>query len=102
MGQSFKETAHLHTDLEKYGDNYDRIFGKRKTKWFGEKNEVRVTDNDVLYIIKDNYVRGDNEVIEVMIYDSIQAYFESKVTVSVCEISWIAEHTKKLPFKYIG
>lgn len=30
MGQSFKETAHLKTDLKKYGDNYDKIFGKKK------------------------------------------------------------------------
>ncbi len=29
MAQRFKETAHLKTDLKKYGDNYDRIFGKK-------------------------------------------------------------------------
>jgi hypothetical protein len=30
MAQSFKETAHLKTDLNKYGENYDRIFGKKE------------------------------------------------------------------------
>lgn len=29
MAQKFKETAHLHTDMNKYGENYDRIFGKK-------------------------------------------------------------------------
>jgi hypothetical protein len=29
MAQKFKETAHLHIDLEKYGEGYDRIFGKK-------------------------------------------------------------------------
>lgn len=29
MAQRFKETAHLKTDLKKYGDNYDRIFGRK-------------------------------------------------------------------------
>lgn len=28
MARSFKEVAHLRTDLEKYSENYDRIFGK--------------------------------------------------------------------------
>lgn len=28
MAREFKETAHLKTDLEKYGDNYERIFRK--------------------------------------------------------------------------
>lgn len=30
MAQSFKETAHLKTDLKKYNENYDKIFGKKK------------------------------------------------------------------------
>jgi len=30
MGNGFKETAHLKTDLEKYGENYDHIFKKDK------------------------------------------------------------------------
>lgn len=29
MAQKFKEVAHLRTNLEKYGENYDRIFGKK-------------------------------------------------------------------------
>ena len=29
MARSFKETAHLNTDKKKYGDNYDKIFGKK-------------------------------------------------------------------------
>jgi len=28
MAREFKETAHLHTDLDKYGENYDHIFRK--------------------------------------------------------------------------
>lgn len=28
MAQSFPETAHLKTDMNKYGENYDRIFKK--------------------------------------------------------------------------
>lgn len=30
MARSFKEVAHLRTDLEKYGDGYDRIFKKQQ------------------------------------------------------------------------
>lgn len=30
MAQNFKETAHLKTDLNKYGENYDRIFKKKE------------------------------------------------------------------------
>lgn len=30
MARNFKETAHLKTDLKKYGENYERIFGKKK------------------------------------------------------------------------
>lgn len=32
MAQKFKETAHLHTDMEKYGESYDRIFGKKNSQ----------------------------------------------------------------------
>lgn len=32
MAQKFKETAHLHTDMTKYGEGYDRIFGKKDNK----------------------------------------------------------------------
>lgn len=32
MAQSFKETAHLKTDLNKYAENYDRIFGKKEDR----------------------------------------------------------------------
>jgi hypothetical protein len=35
MARDFKETAHLNTDLQKYGDNYDRIFKKKSPE--GEK-----------------------------------------------------------------
>jgi hypothetical protein len=30
MGQNFKEVAHLRTDLDKYGEGHDRIFGKKE------------------------------------------------------------------------
>lgn len=29
MAQSFKETAHLHVNKQKYDEGYDRIFGKK-------------------------------------------------------------------------
>lgn len=32
MAHSFKETAHLKTDMKKYVDNYDRIFRKKKAE----------------------------------------------------------------------
>jgi hypothetical protein len=32
MAQKFKETAHLHTDMTKYGEGYDRIFGKKNSE----------------------------------------------------------------------
>ena len=32
MAQKFKEVAHLRTNLEKYGENYDRIFGKKDSE----------------------------------------------------------------------
>lgn len=30
MAREFKEVAHLKTDANKYGENYDRIFGKKE------------------------------------------------------------------------
>lgn len=30
MAQTFKETAHLKINLEKYGENYEHIFGNKK------------------------------------------------------------------------
>ena len=39
MAQKFKEVAHLRTDLDKYGENYDRIF-KNKT------SEQTITNTD--------------------------------------------------------
>jgi t-SNARE complex subunit (syntaxin) len=30
MAQKFKEVAHLRTDLDKYGEGYDRIFGNKE------------------------------------------------------------------------
>jgi hypothetical protein len=49
MAQTFKETAHLNTDLDKYGENYERIFGKKQNKESAdassEKNErFRIKD----------------------------------------------------------
>lgn len=32
MAQTFKETAHLKTNLEKYAENYEHIFGKKEEK----------------------------------------------------------------------
>lgn len=40
MAQTFKETAHLKTDLDKYGENYDRIFGKKESVKIEEKEIV--------------------------------------------------------------
>lgn len=31
MAQSFKETAHLRTDPEKFSEGWNRIFGKKET-----------------------------------------------------------------------
>lgn len=31
MGQFVKENAHLNIDLKAYGENYDRIFGKKES-----------------------------------------------------------------------
>lgn len=41
MAQTFKETAHLNTDLEKYGENYDRIFNKNKETPRDENAEIK-------------------------------------------------------------
>ena len=49
MGDSFKETAHLNTDMEKYSSNYDKIFGKKKKK--EEKETKEETEED----------KGENE-----------------------------------------
>lgn len=36
MGQNFRETAHLKTDLKKFGDNYDQI------DWTGTSKSLHV------------------------------------------------------------
>jgi hypothetical protein len=38
MAQKFKEVAHLRTDLDKYGEGYDRIFKKREQASNGAAN----------------------------------------------------------------
>lgn len=40
MGRTFKETAHLKTNLEKYGENYEHIFGNKKEKKEEEEKEL--------------------------------------------------------------
>jgi hypothetical protein len=45
MGRKFKETAHLHTNMEKYGEGYDRIFGK-KDSTENEPNSIRKSLED--------------------------------------------------------
>jgi hypothetical protein len=32
MARSFKEVAHLRTDIDKYSENYDRIFGGKNVQ----------------------------------------------------------------------
>lgn len=50
------ETAHLKTDLDKFGDNFDRIF-KKKKETFGEIEDVYYSyDSNALYIIKNNEI----------------------------------------------
>ena len=38
MAQTFKETAHLKTNLEKYAENYEHIFGKKEDNKEEEKD----------------------------------------------------------------
>lgn len=47
MAQTFKETAHLNIDREKYEENYDRIFGNKSEKPQEEK-PTRLLENDML------------------------------------------------------
>jgi len=44
MAREFKETAHLKTNLKKYGDNYDAIFGKKKKKKEDDKKDDKKVD----------------------------------------------------------
>ncbi len=41
MAQTFKETAHLHTDLDKYGEGYDRIFKKSQEPQKDENQKIK-------------------------------------------------------------
>lgn len=47
MAQKFKEVAHLRTDMEKYSEGYDRIFGKKNVD--EPKKEEVVIDQDAEY-----------------------------------------------------
>lgn len=51
MAREFKETAFLKTDLNKYGDNYDHIFGAKnqpqpKTPSEEQMPDETLTDED--------------------------------------------------------
>lgn len=43
MARYFKETAHLNTDIEKYENNFDKIFGVKK---YCEKCEKKTKHKD--------------------------------------------------------
>lgn len=48
MARNFKEVAHLRTDLQKYGEEYDRIFSK-------EKQEKKVEEINIKEIARKAY-----------------------------------------------
>lgn len=48
MAQKFKEVAHLRTDLDKYSEGYDRIFGKKNVEE-PKKEEVPAPNEDAEY-----------------------------------------------------
>lgn len=46
MAQTFKETAHLHTNVEKYNEGYERIFGKKDA----QKESEQPVQNEELQV----------------------------------------------------
>ena len=49
MAQEFKEVAAQRTDMKKYKDNYDKIFGKKENKVKGVELEVIYHNNAKYY-----------------------------------------------------
>ena len=45
MSQFFKETAHLKTDRDKYGENYDRIFALQD--WIQVSETIIISREDI-------------------------------------------------------
>lgn len=56
MAQTFKETAHLKTDLDKYGENYDRIFGKKETVKPEEPKKIKEEDLDIKVLAREYWL----------------------------------------------
>lgn len=46
MAQKFKEVAHLRTDLEKYGEGYDRIFKKNTGEQTGTNTNTESSHDE--------------------------------------------------------
>lgn len=60
MGQNFRETAHLKTDLKKFGDNYDQI------DWTGT--------NKSLHVEAPHTKQNERQVQRLLISESIKRF----------------------------
>jgi hypothetical protein len=54
MAREFKETAHTKTDMQKYGDNYDRIFKKNPDITINEFLNTVSDDKDSIQSLVEN------------------------------------------------
>ena len=67
MSQFFKETAHTKTDLSKYAENYERIFGEKKEeKMSDDNNKNGLLFKEIRELISSN---GYDDVFEDVMDD---------------------------------
>lgn len=80
MGQNFKEVAHLRTDMKKYGEEHDRIFGKKKK--VEESNQM---NDDILYEHQLQPASKPEDISSVEIKDKARQSWQSLDMSTGCE-----------------
>jgi hypothetical protein len=101
MAQSFKEKAHLNTDLDKYSEGYEKVFGKKKKlTTIGKIGELYLSVDGYFFVVVNNTIKdGHIEVMEADFMEHFKGNMESVAT--RMEVSKFKTSTK-LPFTYLG
>lgn len=81
MAQTFKETAHLRVDQEKFNEGYERIYGKKDSNKDTEKDEKTRIKELAISTYKDLDCGQDTEGFpesSSYIYGFVQGYKAAK------------------------
>jgi DNA repair ATPase RecN len=88
MAQKFKEVAHLRTDLDKYGEGYDRIFGNKEKTTLQKIEEENPKEGELKKLQAENAKLKDQDKIlsqEIKTYIQIAENLRTVVKINQAE-----------------